>query len=133
MCVRCESIYMSTGGNLEARRPLSKASCSRQRFISHALSLDRRLDSCSSILDTPSGKRTSSFVFQVGPTVDFTYLTRSIHTGFKGSIGKGGKESCAADDFQCQCLVMVLRVVNERVASVIFSCMYEFNATLNLA
>lgn len=56
--------------------------------------------------------------------MDFTYLTRSIHTGFKGSIGKGGKESCAADDFQCQCLVMVLRVVNERVASVIFSCMY---------
>lgn len=65
--------------------------------------------------------------------MDFTYLTRSIHTGFKGSIGKGGKESCAADDFHCQCLVMVLRVVNERVASVIFSCMYEFNATLNLA
>lgn len=47
----------------------------------------------SSILDTPSGKRTSSFVFQVGPTVDLTYLTRSIHTSFKGSFGMGEQKA----------------------------------------
>lgn len=30
--------------------------------------------------------RTSSFVFQVGHTVDFTYLTRSVHVSFRGSV-----------------------------------------------
>lgn len=54
------------------------------------------LNSCSSILDAAPGKRASSFVFQVAPTIDFTYLTRSIHTSFKGSTGMEAEDSCAA-------------------------------------
>lgn len=57
--------------------------------ICQALSPDQRShNSC--ILNTPSGKRTSSFVFQVGSTMDVTYLTRSIHASFKDSIGTVG-------------------------------------------
>lgn len=111
---------MSTHGNLEARRPLSKASCSWQRRISHALSLDQQMYNYSSILDTPSGKRTSSFVFQVGPTMDLTYLTRSIHTSFKGSIGMGEKKAALPLLIFCGNSQWI-RGVKERVASVIFS------------
>lgn len=71
VCLRCEFIYMTTHGKLEARCLLSEASCSWQWCIS--LSLYQQFYSYSCILDTPSCKRTSSFVFQVYPTMDYLF------------------------------------------------------------
>lgn len=58
--------------------------------ICQALSPDQHGQNYSCILNTPSGKRASSFVFQVGSTMDVTYLTRSIRASFKDSSGTVG-------------------------------------------
>lgn len=126
--VRDVDAFRWTCGNLEAGCPLSKDSCSWQHRISQALSLNQPSYNCSSILDTPSGKRTSSFVFQVGPTMDFTYLTRSIHTSFKGCVGMvGGRRKAVLPLLIFSGNAQWFRAVNETVASVIFSYMYYFN------
>lgn len=90
VCLRCECVFTSAHRNLEVGCPLSKTTCSWQWVICRALSPDYPLYNYSCIPDTPSGKRTSSFVFQVGSTMDVTYLTRSIHASFKDSIGMVG-------------------------------------------
>lgn len=120
-CMRCECIYMSTHGNLGAGRDIL---IKGQQCISHTpLSLDQQLYNHSSILDTPSSKRTSSFIFQVSPTMDFTYLTRSIHTSFTGSVGM----------LCCRPLLIFrgssrwFREVTERAAGVILSYIYYVN------
>lgn len=87
VCVFHECINVATCGNLEARRPLSKASCSWQQHISLVW-----WPTVAQWLFYSGQEKTPSSVFQVGPTVHLTYLTRSIHPSFKGSIGTGSEK-----------------------------------------
>lgn len=95
-----------------------------ERCIRYALSLHWPLYNYFFILDTLSGNRTSSFVFQVSPTIDLTYLTRSVHASFKRLHWEVGCLHCPCW-FLCDCQWFI--VVSESVARIIFSNAYYFN------